>query len=346
MCSLKVVLLPGSRPRVTRSLEPALRGAQRRWPFLVLVFSHLTQREVARASEVCKRWRTAALSPTLWRDWDFFEVTALQYRWVQRRFLSYGLFMKARGARARSLRLLFRCGNRGPVVPLSNIQADAKPLLWHFNHFFEGIDCSELRTVLLGFLQNIGPLSEIVPVVRGAGSLRTLKLYTMNLSSVGDFTWLEFPNLRVLHVHAGEGVDVDLNCMLAACPRLRELSFHQRHQESMFGSPPFTLVSKSVEELKCGGKGLNGLRALDVPALRHITTEGGYCLAFGLGAFGGDYCRYKLLSQLKNLQSVTVHNTVLVFSASRGMHSTTDGKTILPADRICFCTDCVAMRSS
>jgi hypothetical protein len=335
---------------------------------LVLVFSHLTQREVARASEVCKRWRIAALSPTLWRDWDFYEVTALNMRWVQRRFLSYGLFMKARGARARSLRLFFRGGKNdygkpclGPFAPLSNVQADAKTLLWHLNHFFEGIDCTELRTVLLGILELIGPLSEITPIVRGAGSVRTLKLYTFNPKSMGDVTKLEFTNLRSLHVTSGaydggfgnevmtghgapsECVDADLNRMLAACPRLRELCLFERVPNK--DSPPFTLVSESVEELKLEGKGLHGLRALDMPALRHFASD--LDTDFGYGALHSGHsgkCSYNMLKPLKNLKTATVGDAVFKFPASRGVCSTrTTGGGFVPSVRLCRCDECSAV---
>lgn len=312
---------------------------------LTIVFSHLTQREVARASEVCKRWRTAALSPTLWKDWDFYEVTDLSLRWVQRRFLSYGLFMKARGANARSLRLFFRgekmyagellglCPHLDPIVPLSNIKADAKPLLWHLNHFFEGIDCSELRTVLLGLLEFIGPLSEITPLVRGARALRTLKLHMRDPKVIGDCSALEFTNLRSLHVHSGGYVqqtpelamgfecgrnfDSGLNCMLAACSRLHELYVLERSNFDANASK-FTLASKSVKELKCEGKGLYALEALDMPALRHLTFDisNGFLRIANPG-----HCLYNLVRALNHLETVTVGDDVFYFPASRGVRS-------------------------
>jgi hypothetical protein len=359
---------------------------------LVHVFSHLTQREMARVGEVCKRWCGAARSPTLWRDWDFYEITALSYRWVQRRFLSYGLFMKARGACARSLRLLARGYNMyatappdddgasfkhvnvlGPIVPLSDKVADAKPLLWHLNHFFEGIDCTGLHTALLGLIDLIGPLSEIAPLARGAGSLRTLKLYMRDPMAMGDCFVLEFTKLNSLNIHSGrwgatdrsaqivyEGgpggkcFNTDLNRLLAACPRLRQLGIFETATNR---APPYALESKSVEVVHFEGKGLHNVIALNMPSLRHCTLDVWDCT--DEGALPTTYvygtktqCSYNLFSSLRHLESVTVGNNMFYFPAPRGVRSTHNTAVVVPPslDRgefvaglpLCVCALCVA----
>jgi hypothetical protein len=340
----------------TRAL-PSWGAATMPAELLVHVFSHLTQREVARAAEVCKWWRDAAWSPTLWRDWNFYEITALNYRWVQRRFLSYGLFMKARRGCARSLRLLVRSDKKyaalpdgtfkrvysiGPIAPLSDKVADAKPLLWHLNHFFEGVDCSGLRTILLGLLEIIGPLSEIAPVVRGAGSLLTLKLHTRNPRTMGDCIGLELSKLNSLHIHSGNwgaadgsaqdvyehgpggsSFSTDLNRVLAACPRLRELSVYECGTDR---ATPYALASQSVEVLHCEGKGLRDLIGLDMPSLQHCTLEVWDCEEGALPTTSTfaprGHCSYDLFRPLTHLKSVTVGSNLFEFPAERGVRST------------------------
>jgi hypothetical protein len=258
--------------------------------------------------------------------------------------------MKARGARARSLRLLLQVGNYPSyVVPPLSAQADAKSVLWHLNHFFEDIDCSQLRTVLLGRLELLGPLSEIMPLVRGAGSLRTLKLHANNTKVMGDCTKHEFTNLRSLHITSGGragGIGADFNCLLAVCPELRKLHLY----EGGGADAPLVLVSKSVEELSCEGKGLHGLRALDMPALRHFTDDMGCYGPLNIGQMKGR-CSYDMFSPLINLESVKTGGYLFMFPASRGVRSTgpplLGGRTSShkPSNSLCTCTVCATVDS-
>lgn len=326
---------------------------------LTLVLSHLTQREVACASTVCKRWRVIALSPTLWTDWDFSHVQDLSYRWVQRRFLSYGLFMKARGASARSLRLFLHRTVRD-MVPLSDIQSDARSLLWYLNNFFEGIDCSHLRTVLLGSVGAIGRLHEIAPRACAARTLHTLKLYTMDPADLlVDGDGIEFTRLKCLHVNNSRGwshpFNDRFNRFLAACPRLQELHLKESG-DSRHAHPPWTLVSKSVEVLHCEGKGFDDVLALDMPSLRHcfldlFWTKGAFpcCTHFHIKEQA--HCSYDLFSSLRHLESVSFSGFLFHFPVSRGAHSvhrTEDADRydfvvgIVPGGRIplCCCAVC------
>lgn len=328
---------------------------------LTLVLSHLEQREVALTSTVCKHWRTAAMSPTLWVDWDFLNVEAvflggIHGRRAQRRFLSYGLFMKARGARARSLRWIVEtCPSM--ITPLSDIEADAKPLLWHLNHFFEGIVCSELRNVIIGHVNLLGPLSEIEPLVRGAARLRELRLLTLDPRALYVGTLPQFSSLKTLLVSSGHimfgnmhypGFDAGINRVLAACPVLQELKLSERCRVN---PPPYTLTSSSVEVLNCDGEGFGAIRALDMPSLRHCNLDIQSSHDNALPSHGHmrfqPHCCYDLFSPLANLKTVTVNHNEFRFPAARGFCTTIAAMSLFGQPTtlefpFCACTACDA----
>lgn len=87
---------------------------------LVYIFSFLTQREVAGLRLVSRAWREAAEVPSLWRDWEFVHVSNLGPWMRQIKFLSYGRWMKSRGASARSLRFLSKWPSGLLISPLEN----------------------------------------------------------------------------------------------------------------------------------------------------------------------------------------------------------------------------------
>lgn len=338
---------------------------------LIVVFSQLSQPEVAALCRVCTHWNAVARSAVLWRDWDFNQITserltvALSTRRGQRRFILYGEWMRARGARIRSLRL-FTCSvtwsratdfstlvNIG-FPPLDTIDA-ARPLSWHLNSLLNGVDCTRLQKVFFGNIDQIGALTSMPVFSAAAATIASLTFrFRVRRPEFFQPPGALLTNLRVLRITSAlcGGFGPELNVLLQASPVLVELHLDECHVQpsaAVHPKTPYSLSSASVEIFSLSGKGFHQLIGLDMPQLRKFSDAENMWSwpQMSWPGNGEGRCEFDFWTQFKYLETVHHHRRFLggvcfTFPATRGMNLAS-----APAEEsrylcMCECEICVA----